>query len=231
MKASDVMTRNVISIHPNSSIVDAARKMLNNNISGMPVVDDQGELVGMLTEGDLLRRQETETQRVRPRWLEFLLGPGRLAEEYVHISSRNVGDVMTRSALTASEDTPLEKVVRQMERHRIKRLPVIRGKTVVGMITRTNLVRALVNATDEDALAKNDVAIRDRLIAELKKQPWAPFAVDVTVHEGEVTLTGTVLDDRLRDALRVAAENVPGVKKVHDQVAYLEPISGAILET
>jgi CBS domain-containing protein len=126
MQVADIMTHNVISVQPEATILQAAELMLQHRISGLPVVDSDGHVVGIVTEGDFLRRAETGTQRKRARWVEFIVGPGRLAEEYVRSSSRRVEDVMTRSVHTIGEDTPLSDAVELMERHRIKRLPVLR---------------------------------------------------------------------------------------------------------
>jgi CBS domain-containing protein len=230
MKASDVMTRNVITVTPNTSILHAVRLMLQKNISGLPVVTTNGELVGMVTEGDFLRRSETGTQPRHPRWIEILLGPGKLAEEYVRSSGRRVREVMTPVVHTVTEDTPLEEVVRLMERHHIKRVPVMRGTRVVGIVTRANLLRALVKtALPLENLSAGDQQIRDRLLAELERQPWAPLSlIDIAVKDGVVTISGTVTDDRQREALRVAAENIPGVRGVHDDLVWVEPISGMV---
>lgn len=230
MKASDVMTRNVITVTPNTPILHAVRLMLQKNISGLPVVTTNGELVGMVTEGDFLRRSETGTQPRHPRWIEILLGPGKLAEEYVRSSGRRVREVMTPVVHTVTEDTPLEEVVRLMERHHIKRVPVMRGTRVVGIVTRANLLRALVKtALPLETLSAGDQQIRDRLLAELERQPWAPLSlIDIAVKDGVVTISGTVTDDRQREALRVAAENIPGVRGVHDDLVWVEPISGMV---
>jgi CBS domain-containing protein len=230
MKASDVMTLNVISVTPNTPILHAARVMLQKNISGLPVITANGDLVGIVTERDFLRRRETGTQRHRSRWIEFLLGPGKLAEEYVRTSGRKVHEVMTPVVHTVTEDTSLEEVVRLMERHHIKRVPVVRGTRVVGIITRANLMRALVkSALQPEPVSAGDKEIRDRLLADLKQQPWAPLAlIDISVQDGVVTISGTVTDDRQREALRVAAENVPGVKQVVDDLVWVEPISGMV---
>lgn len=232
MKASDVMTGDVISVDPDSSILQAVRLMLQKHISGLPVIDGAGNLVGIVTEGDFLRRTETKTQRRRPRWLEFIVGPGKLADEYVHASGRKVSEVMTSGVYSVPEDASLEEVVHFMERRRIKRLPVLRGKRVVGMITRANLMRALIHVSHEAVpLSVDDAAIRERLLAELSKQPWAPVAlIDVVVRDGVVKLVGTLTDERERQALKVAAENIPGVKKVEDRLVWIEPISGMVVE-
>ena len=231
MKASDVMTCDVISVKPDSSVLAAAQLMLQERISGLPVIDAAGHLVGIVTEGDFLRRSETGTQRRRSRWIEFFVGPGKLAEEYVHTSGRKVNEVMTPSVYTVSEDASLEEVVHLMERRRVKRLPVMRGSIVIGMITRANLMRALMNVAHEaKPISADDSAIREQLLSELNKQSWAPVAmVDVFVRDGVVRLSGVLTDDRERQALRVAAENIPGVKKVEDDLVWIEPTSGTVL--
>ena len=232
MRAMDVMTQPVISVAPDTSVLEAARLMLQHKISGLPVVEPQGIVIGIVTEGDFLRRAETDTQRRRPRWLEFLVGPGRLASEYVHTSGRKVDDVMTADVHTVAEDAPLEDVVRLMERYGIKRVPVLRGQELVGIVTRANLMRALISAaTGAHPASASDAAIRTRLLAELAKQPWAPVgAIDITVRDGTVTLSGVLTDDRQRQALKVAAENIPGVKQVEDQLAWLVPGTGMVGE-
>lgn len=232
MKAADVMTRQVISVAPDEQITHAASLMLQNRISGLPVVDAAGKLVGVVTEGDFLRRAETGTQKRRPRWIEFLLGPGRLASEYVHTSGRKVGEIMTEEVYTVSEDTPLEEVVRLMERRRIKRAPVMRGRELVGIVTRANLLRALASIAAEAApTSTDDAAIRDRLLEELNKQPWAPVAmISVIVRNGVVQLSGALTDERQRQGIHVAAENIPGVKKIEDHMVWIEPVSGTAIE-
>ena len=232
MNAIDVMTRDVVSIGPDASIIEAVRTMLQHKISGLPVVDASGRLQGVITEGDFLRRAETGTQRRHPRWLEFLLGPGRLATEYVHASGRKVSEVMTPDVYTVTEDAPLEQVVHLMERHRVKRIPVVRGDKVVGIVTRANLMRALASlALAEQPAAADDAAIRERLLAELNKQRWAPVGlIDVVVKDGVVKLSGALTDERERQAIRIAAENIAGVKKVEDHLIWIEPNTGVIVE-
>ncbi|MGC2077102.1 MAG: CBS domain-containing protein [Xanthobacteraceae bacterium] len=226
MQVKDIMTINVISIGADETIAKAANLMLQNRISGLPVVDKEGELVGMVTEGDFLRRGELGTQRRRPKWLEFILGPGKLAEEYVRASGRKVEDVMTPDPWTISEDDSLEAVVGMMERRHIKRLPVTRGDRMVGIVSRANLMHALSTfARDLPAPADGDSAIRANILAAIAKQDWAPH-INVIVKDGVAELHGVVTDDRERQGLVVAAENVAGVKKVHDHLVWVEPISG-----
>jgi CBS domain-containing protein len=227
MKAADVMTRQVISVMPDDSIFQAARLMLQHRISGLPVVDQQGQVVGVVTEGDFLRRSEIGTERQRPSWLEVLMSTGRLADEYVHTHGRKVDEVMSRGPTTVSEETSLEDVVRTMERQRVKRVPVVRAGKLVGIITRANMLHALASAAKLLApVAPDDADIRNRILSEFDKQPWHTAGVSIVVHDGNVDLSGTIFDDRQRGALKVLAENVPGVKAVHDHIVWVEPYTG-----
>jgi CBS domain-containing protein len=232
MHAADVMNTNVISVTADASILKAVQLMLQHKISGLPVVNAAGTLVGMVTEGDFLRRAETGTARRRPRWLEFIMGPGRLADEYVRSHGRKVEDVMTPDPVTVAEDTPLGEIVRLMERRHIKRVPVMRDSRMVGIVTRANLVHALASvAHGAKPSGAADWALRDHILALLKRETWAPVAsIDVTVRDGIVDLWGTILDERERKALIVAIENVPGVKAVHDHIAFVDPASGMVIE-
>lgn len=232
MNAADAMTRSVVSVGSDATILQAIRLMLQHGISGLPVLDDGGRLVGIVTEGDLLRRAETGTERRRPRWLEFLLGPGRLAGDYVQTHGRKVGEVMTRDVVTVAETTPLAEVVRIMEQRRVKRLPVTRDGALVGIISRANLLRALAVAAAETGPALDtDAAIRDRLAAEVEKQNWAPPTIpNFVVRNGVVHIWGLVTSDQQRAALKVMAENVPGVKAVRDHLVWIEPYSGMVVE-
>jgi len=231
MKVRDVMSARVVSIAPDANVLEAIRLMLQKHISGLPVIDTSGALVGVVTEGDFLRRAETGTERRRPRWLEFLLGPRRLADEYVHTHARKVEDVMTREPVTITEDASLDEVVRIMERRRIKRLPVMRGSEVVGIVSRANLLHALASlGAAAPPPAKTDVAIREHLLAEFDKQTWAPVAlIDVAVKDGVVELWGTITEEAQGEALKVCAENIPGVKSVVSHLTWIEPMSGMVI--
>ena len=224
MRVKDVMTPNVISVGIDESVLKAARLMLQNRISGLPVLNKQGELVGIVTEGDFLRRGELGTQRHRPKWLEFILGPGRLAQEYVHTAGRKVEEIMTPEPFTIDKDETLEAVVEMLERRRVKRIPVTRAGRLIGIISRANLMHALASlARDVSAPAGDDSAIRDNILTAIAKQDWAPH-VNVIVKDGLAELRGIISDDRQRQALVVATENVPGVKKVLDHLDWVEPM-------
>jgi CBS domain-containing protein len=231
MKAKDVMTADVLTVTEDASVLEAIRLMLQRRISGLPVVDASGTPVGMVTEGDLLRRAEIGTERHHARWIEFLAGPGRGADEYAHAHGRKVRDVMTREVHTVPEHAALNDALDSMERYHVKRVPVMRGRRMIGIVTRSNLLRAIAGlARATRPVSANDATIRENLVAELKKQPWAPMAsIDLLVSDGVVTFSGAILDDRQRQALRVAAENIPGVKKVEDHLVWIEPMSGTVI--
>jgi CBS domain-containing protein len=222
MRAQDVMTQYVTSVGPNDAVSRAVRIMLQNEISGLPVIDTFGRLVGMITEGDLLRRAETATQRRRPRWIEFFVSPGRLADEYAHSHGRKVSEIMTVDPVSVEEATPLEEVVTLMEKRRIKRVPVMRGDKVVGIVSRANLLHALARLSGETKpVQADDRAIRAQLLGELQKQKWAPLpSVDLIVRDGVIDLWGSITDERM------AAENIPGAKAVNDHLVWVEPMSG-----
>ena len=230
MEVQDVMTQHVISVEPNDTVARAIRLMLQERVSGLPVINAGGRLVGIVTEGDFLRRAETGTQRKRPRWLEFLVGPGRMADEYVHTHGRKVSEVMTAEPTAVTEETALTDAVALMQKHRIKRLPVMRGEKVVGIISRANLLHALASlATDAKPSKPDDKTIRKLILAELEKEKWAPTGLlNVTVKDGVVDIWGTITDERERQALIVAAENISGVKRVNDHLAWIEPNTGVV---
>jgi CBS domain-containing protein len=232
MNAADVMTRTILSVQPDQTIAEAIRMMLDNRISGLPVTEETGRLVGILTEGDLLRRGETGTERHRPRWLEILMGPGRLADEYVRTHGRKIAEVMTRDPVSVTPDTPLKEIVELMERRRIKRVPVLDGEVVVGILSRADLLRGLAGVLEAmSAVATSDEEIHERILAELARTAWVPRdGLAITVENGVVDLNGVILDEKERVALRVAAENVPGVRAVEDHLVWVEPVSGTVIE-
>ena len=234
MKASDIMEKSVITVGSDAGVSEAVRVMLQHKISGLPVVDAKGELVGIVTEGDFLRRTETGTEVQRTRWLQLLAGTGRLADEYVRSHGRKVAEVMTTDVAAVSEDTELSAIVGIMEKRRIKRVPVVRGRKVVGMVTRADVLRGFARTIPGGAPAeapKSDLELRNRIVAEIDRLPWAARnAISVTVKNGEVDLQGAIFNVKERDALRVAAENVPGVKAVRDHLVWVEPMSGMTLD-
>jgi CBS domain-containing protein len=232
MKASDVMTRDVVTIARGTPIREAIRLMLVHRISGLPVVDAQRKVEGILTEGDLLRRSELATERRRWPWLDFVLGPGRLASDYVKTHGRICDELMSLDVISVAPDTSLAEIVHLMERRRIKRLPVLENDALVGIVSRPDLLAALARALDAPQTpAGDDAAIRERILAEFDKLDWAPRSgVTVSVENGIVAFDGVLVDEHERIALRVAAENVPGVKGIVDRLVWVEPVSGTVIE-
>jgi CBS domain-containing protein len=233
MQAADVMTRTVITTAPDASIEDAARLMVLHRFSGVPVVDAQGRVVGMITEGDLLRRAETETEKRHSRWFRLLMGPGRLAHEYAQTHARKVEEVMSSPVVSVTPEASLAEVVALMESRGVKRLPVLENDRLVGLVSRADLLKALAELLPKPrATAISDAELRQGILAEIEKQPWTPItSVDAVVTEGTVELRGVVTDERERAALRVLAENVPVVKQVRDRLVWVDPMSGAVIDT
>ena len=227
MRAHQIMTRPVFTVLPEATILEAANLMLARHISGLPVVDAAGKLVGIVSEGDFLRRSEIGTQRKRSRLLNFILGPGQAATDFVHEHGCKIAEIMTPDPVTISEDTPLEAIVALMEKNKLKRLPVTRGGRVVGIVSRANLLQAVAHLARQipDPTADDD-HIRNRIIDALSKNNWCPNGLSVIVRDGIVNLGGVITDDRSRQAAIVCAENIAGVKKVHDHLCWVDPMSG-----
>jgi CBS domain-containing protein len=232
MRAHQIMTRQVITVATDTAVVEAANTMLDKHISGLPVVDEAGKLVGIVSQGDFIRRAEIGTQRRRGRWLKFLAGPGRAASDFVRERGRKVGEIMTPDPCTVTEDATLEDIVELMERNNVKRLPVLRGDKLVGIVTRTNLLQAVAGLTRDvpDPTADDD-HIRNHIITSIEKSDWAPFGLGVIVINGVVHLSGVITNEQSREASIVAAENVSGVTKVHDHLCWVEPMSGMYLNS
>jgi CBS domain-containing protein len=229
MRAHQIMTRSVISITPDATILEAANTMLRYHVSGLPVVDAAGKLVGIVSEGDFIRRSEIGTQRKRGRWLKFLLGAGAAATDYVHEHGRKVSEVMTSDPITVTEDATLEEIVNAMETNGVKRLPVMKGDRLVGIVSRANLLQAVAGLAREvpDPTADDD-HIRSRIIAAIEKNDWSPFGLNVIVRDGIVHLSGVITEERSRQAAMVAAQNVAGVRKFTTICAGSTPCPGCI---
>ena len=220
MKAADVMISNVITVTPDSDVVEVAKTLLSNRISGAPVIDKSGRLVGIVSEGDLLRRAEMGTERHRSWWLQLLTSKEALAQEFLQSHSRKVGDVMTRGVVTVAPDTPLSDVATTLEKHGIKRVPVVKDSKLVGIVSRANLLQALASMRKDVQPGKvDDATLRDRVMANLDRQPWTwPALINVIVRDENVELWGLVNSDTEKNAVRVAAEGVAGVKSVSDNL-------------
>jgi CBS domain-containing protein len=232
MRAHQIMTPQVVTITTDAPIAEAANTMLDRHISGLPVVDAAGKLVGVVSQGDFIRRAEIGTQRKRGRWLKFLVGPGRAASDFVRERGGKVGEIMTSNPCTVTENATLEDIVALMERNNVKRLPVVRGDKLVGIVTRSDLLQAVAGlARDVPDPTADDDHIRSHIMASIDKADWAPFGLGVVVLNGVVHLRGVITNEQSRQAAIVAAENVSGVTKVHDHLCWVEPMSGMYLNS
>jgi CBS domain-containing protein len=219
MKARDVMVSPVITVKPDSSVKEVAQLFLDRRISAVPVVNDQGKLVGIVSEGDLLHRAEAGTERRRPPWLRLFTGNDTLAVEYARAHARKVADVMTRNVITVTPETPLHEIASLLEKNAIKRVPVVRDGEIVGLVSRANLLQAVATARKELEIPLSDTTIRNQLLAHLRAQPWAhTLLLNVTVNGGVVDLWGIANSETERKAIRVAAESAPGVRAVNDNL-------------
>jgi CBS domain-containing protein len=229
MKIGDIMTRQVLAIGPDTPLLQAVRLMTAHHVSGVPVVGPSGELVGILTEGDLLRRAETGTAGT-VGWLTHLLSPGREAQDYVLTHGRRTEEVMTSDVVTVTEETPLAEAVHLMQRYKVKRLPVVRDGKLLGIVSRADLIRHLGALLPAAAGSADDEAIRQALLTAIEKEPWASRNMaQITVTDGVVHLDGCLFDIRERLALEVVAENIPGVKKVENRIVCIEPYTATIV--
>jgi CBS domain-containing protein len=222
MNAKSIMTTPVVTVGPETDVREIAKLMLERHISGVPVVDGSGRVLGVVSEGDLVRRVEAGTANKRHSWwLDFIADPAEQARDYVKAHAATAKEVMSRPAIVVDEDATLNFVAEALEKNHIKRVPVVRNGRVTGIISRANIVQLVAAAKRLDVPAKaDDDAIREQILATLKKQPWAaPSSLNVTVQSGVVELWGAYASDDERDATRVAIENVAGVKRLEDHRA------------
>ena len=226
MLVKDAMSPGLIGVPETASLWQALHLMVARNVSSLIVFDAIGAAVGILSEGDLMRRAEFGAEKKRPRWIDFLLG-GHAARDYARSHGRRVDEIMTRGVLTVEANAEVGEAVDAMLRARVRRLLVTSGAAPVGVISRSDLVRALIRVMPDPGGPRDDAAIEADIEAEIARQPWAPGAtVRVVVEDGVATLEGSVTDDNLRDGLKVLAENVAGVRSVRDRLAWIEPNSG-----
>ena len=231
MRVKDVMTKQVISVSPQATVAEALDIMTRSRLSGLPVIDESGSLVGVVSEADFLRRGELGTAKPQGSWLEAVFLPGRAAEIYTRAHARRVDEIMSTDVASIEETASLGDAVKIMEKRRIKRLPVVVDDKVIGMITRADFIHALallVRQPYEETLA-SDAEIAKRIEKEMNAQAWAPVAsIDIAVKNGVVTLRGYLTDERERNAIHALVENVEGVRELHDHMVWSEPFSGMV---
>ena len=220
MKGRDVMVRDVITIGPRDSVAHAAKLIAQNDVRAVPVIDDQGRLVGIVSEGDLMNREEIGTEIHHPWWIEAVTPGATLAAEFAKSHGKRVEEVMSENVITATEDTSLADIAALLERNRIKRVPIMQHGKLVGIVSRSNLVQALASngAASTASLDPNRV-IREELLSRLEQQSWTDFGSrNIIVSDGKVHLWGLVGSPAERTALIALAEDVPGVTEVIDEM-------------
>ncbi len=220
MEARDVMTAQVHTVEPDCSVETIARTLLDKQVSALPVVDRDGRVLGIVSEGDLFRRADTGTERHRPWWLLQFFDQEHVAADFAKARGRVARDVMTTKLVTVGEDTPITEIAELLETHQIKRVPVLRDGRLVGIVSRANLLRALAARPPEAMrIAVSDREIRNRLLATLREQPWySKSRIDVLVDHGTVQLWGIAMSKAEHEALVAAARNQSGVTGVVDRV-------------
>lgn len=231
MQARDVMTHCVVTITPEAPVREAIARMISHQVSGMPVVDAEGRLAGIVSEGDFLRRHELRTDAPPRRWLELLLGPGAPAEDYARSHGLTVGEVMSSEVVSVSPDAELREIVHLMDEHAVKRVPVIEDGRVVGIVTRADLMSALaVVLGARKPSADADGSVREKVLHEMKRQTWCPMhGIEVDVRHGVVTVRGVIFDERQRRALHALVESVPGAKSMRDELMLVDPSTGVVV--
>jgi len=218
MLAKDVMTTAVLTARPDTDVRDIAKMLLERRISAVPIVDTQGKLCGIVSEGDLINRSESETEHRQSWWLRVVAGPDEQARAYLRTHGTRAQDVMTTEVITVSEDTPLSKIAALLEKHRIKRVPVLRDGKLVGIVSRANLLQGLASGRPAPAAKREDRDIRDALLAALGEAGLPMHQVNVIVSDGVVQLWGAIESDVQHQAARAAVEGTPGVKRLDDHL-------------
>ena len=220
MKAADVMATNVITVRLDTPVATIAEVLLANRISAVPVVNDKDVLAGIVSEGDLIHRVEAGTERHRSWWLELLTGKETLAHEFVMSHARKAADVMTRPVISVQPDTPLGDIASLLEKHRIKRVPVASNGKIVGIVSRANLIQALVSLNRAKTEASvDDLTLHGNILEQLRSKPWVdPSTISILVNNGSVELWGIVDSETEKNAIRVAVEVTPGVRQVANKL-------------
>lgn len=221
MQARDVMVSPVITVRKSATVREIAKTLLEKRISAVPVIDNVGKLVGIVTESDLMRRAEAGTERPYSWWVHFLAGDAPIAADYVKSHATKIEDVMTSDVVTASPETPLHAIAALLEDHQIKRVPIVdKVGNLVGIVSRANLIQVVASARPKLEMTLPNSTIRQKLLDELKKQSWTHmYNLNVTVTHGVVDLWGYAQSDEERKAIRVAAAGIPGVIAVNDHLA------------
>ena len=220
MIAKEIMTTDVLTASPDQTIHDVAGKLLQRSVSALPVVDEQGRLIGIISEGDLLRRVETGTDRKRSWWLDMMVSTEEKSRDFLKSHAVHVRDVMTRDVIAVGEETPAYEIAGILEENRIKRVPVLDGDRLVGIVSRADLIRGLaVRRIPLSSSAQDDHGLREAVLRAIGEVDGAADAhVNVLVKDGAVHLWGLAQSPGHKAALRAAVEGVPRVAAVVDHL-------------
>lgn len=224
MQASDVMTSPAVTVTRDMSVREVARLMVDRGISAVFVVNKTGKPIGVISEGDLLRRAELHTERHRSRWAELFTRPSSDAAEYVKSRGRTAKDVMTKGVIQVEPRAHISKVADLLESRHVKRVPVVHQDRIVGVVARSNLVKALSTLAPASPTVPGDRAIRRKVVTEIERHGWQPLTKNIQVRDGVVHLWGVVASVKERRAIQVAASNVPGVTQVKDHMRQYAPV-------
>lgn len=229
MQARDIMNTNVITTQTDATVREIAKRLVENRISAVPVVEKDGRLVGIVSEGDLMRRTESGTERHSSWWLFLLAAPEETARDYVKTHGQRAADVMTRRVITINEDTPVREIAETLEKHRIKRVPVMRGDQIVGIVSRANLLRGLAAQQAPPTFVADDRKIKASVEKAMSDAGVRTTFLNVIVSNGVVTLWGAVESPEEREAVRIAAETATGVKEVRQNIGVIPPSARAVM--
>ena len=220
MKAYDIMVRNVITTRPQASVSEVAKLLVDNDISALPVVDGTGQVVGVISEADLMRREELGSEKTRHWWLETITSGATLAEEFAQSHGKRVEELMSSQVISATEDASLGEIASLLEKPRIKRVPILKGGKLIGVVSRSNLIQALASAKSQvPTAAETDHMLRAEIVGRLAEQQWTDFGErNVIVVNGVANLWGLVGSPSERKALTALVEGVPGVTEVRDEM-------------
>jgi len=223
MKAKDVMTTDLVTVKPDTPVAEIAKKLIKRRISAVPVIDGDGHLVGIVSENDLIRRPETGGERQPTWWLTFLAEPEALSRDYMKAHGATASDVMTRELITVDKDTSLEEIATLLEKHRIKRVPVVQGNKLLGIVSRANLLQGLIARQHAPKASPNDQTLRERVLKALGECGARIEFINVVVSGGVIQLWGAAYSDTEHEAIRAAVKSVAGSASFENHVGLIPP--------
>jgi CBS domain-containing protein len=229
MQARDIMTANVETVRPDTEVREIVKRLLARNISAMPVVDDQDKVVGIVSEGDLMHRSENETERQQSWWIRMLAEPLDRARDFVKANAQHAKNIMSREVISVTEDTSLVEIAETLEKHHIKRVPVMRDGKLVGIVSRANLLQGLVAAGAKTVVSENDRDLKDAIEGAMNAAGLNAQYVNVVVADGSLTLWGMVETKAEQAALGIAAERVAGVGRVDNHIGVMPALVRTVI--